>query len=58
LTSYKNEFVGVASSLSIQKYLSTQEDEIKNNVLFKDINDDSNPILIKYRLKTLSAGNE
>jgi hypothetical protein len=51
LASYKDEFIGVVSSLAINRYLSEKETHSTDDELFKNIDDDSNPILIKYKLK-------
>ena len=51
LTAYKNEFIGAISSNAIRHYLSDTEKREEKNVLFTHISEDSNPILVRYKLQ-------
>lgn len=51
LASYKDKFIGAASSLAIHRYLLEKKTELKENELLKNIDDDSNPVLVIYHLK-------
>lgn len=51
LTAYKREFVGAISSQDIYYYLSEKREKESKNILFDQVDHDSNPILIKYKLK-------
>jgi hypothetical protein len=51
LTAYKNEFIGAISSNTIQHYLSNTEKGREKNVLFAHVDEDSNPILVRYKIQ-------
>lgn len=50
LTAYKREFVGAISSQDIYYYLLEKGEKVSENILFDQVDYDSNPILIKYKL--------
>jgi len=54
LASHKNEFIGTINSYAIHNYLSNMGKGKEKNTVFTGIDDDSNPIIIKYKLKGIN----